>query len=127
MISKRAVSVKTATCRVLFVLGLWALTPYLSSGQAPLRSLSGRVTDGSGAVLEGAVVQLSNVITPQVRSYTTDADGLYRFHGLHPLIDYNVRAQYEGRWSRRHTVSRFDSKIVVRIDVQIPVESRQEK
>lgn len=122
MMKRRAVSVKRATYRALFLFGLVAFTPYLGSGHSALRSVSGRVTDGSGAVMNGAVVQLRNFVTLQVRSYITQADGLYRFHGLHPLFDYNVRAQYEGRWSPPRSVSSFDSEIIVRINLQIPAQ-----
>ena len=126
MVRKRALLARSA-CRTLVVLGLSVLSPELCVGQTALRSVSGRVTDGSGARVESAVVQLSSNLTHQTRSHMTQADAIYRFHGLHPFVDYHVRAWYEGRWSRSRIVSRFDSNSVVRIDLQIIVEKRQEE
>jgi len=84
------------------------------------RSVTGTVTDRSGAILEGAVVQLKDLLTLNIRSYITQSDGLYRFHGLHPDIDYELTAAYQGRSSRSRTLSRFNSNSNVRIDLQIP-------
>jgi len=111
--------------RTLAILGAVAFMTDLCVGQTALRSVTGRVTDDSGSIVEGAVVQLSNVLTYEVRSYITQSDGLYRFHGLHPLIDFKVRAQYEGRRSRSRTVSRFDANSIVRIDLQIRAYNRR--
>lgn len=116
----------TALRVALLALGLLALPRNLCLAQTGLRSVSGRVTDASGAFVKGAVVELSDSRTMHVRSYVTQADGLYRFHGLHPLIDYRLRAQYQGRWSNAYAVGRYDSKIIARINVQIQLEDRHE-
>lgn len=113
--------------RSWMILVVSAFATDLGHGQIALRAVTGRVTDDSGTIIEGAAVKLSNGLTPQVRSYVTQADGLYRFHGLHPHVDFTVRAQYEGKWSRLRTVSRFDAKSVVRIDLQIPADKRRQE
>ena len=41
---------------------------------------------------------------PAVRSYVTQKDGTYFFHGLSPDVDYEVKAQYNGVWSPPKTV-----------------------
>ena len=102
------------------IVGLQALVSSPALSASSRRSLTGTVTDEAGTVLKGAVVQLKNRLTLNIRSYITQSDGLYRFHGLHPDIDYEVKADYQGRSSHSRTLSRFDSKSNVRIDLQIP-------
>ena len=53
-------------------------------------SLSGRVTDPSGAVVAGAAVAARHVDTNVTRSATTDEDGRFRFPYL---ADRHVRDQ----------------------------------
>ena len=47
-------------------------------------TLSGRVTDGSGAVVRGALIQVRSVDTNQQKQSTTGGEGLYRFAYLKP-------------------------------------------
>ena len=103
------------------IVGLLALMSGPALSASSQRSVTGTVTDESGTVLEGAVVLLKNLVTLNVRSYITQSDGLYRFHGLYPAIDYEVKADYQERSSRSRTLSRFSSSSNVRIDLQIPI------
>ena len=47
-------------------------------------TLSGRVTDGSGAVVRGALIQFRSVDTNQQEQSITGGEGLYRFAYLKP-------------------------------------------
>lgn len=78
--------------------------------QANTRSLEGVVTSAEEAPLSGAVVQLKNTKTLQIRSFVTQDDGHYYFHGLNTDIDYEVKADYKGQSSATHTLSSFDSR-----------------
>jgi hypothetical protein len=77
---------------------------------ASSRSVSGTVADDSGTLVVGAVVQLKDTKTLQVRSFITRDDGMYRFHGLNRDIDYEIEAKYQGRSSDTRTLSAFDSR-----------------
>jgi hypothetical protein len=57
--------------------------------------ISGEVMDGSGAVIPGASVVVTNVGTNTSRNTETNDAGLYRFPSLVPGI-YTVRVQAEG-------------------------------
>ena len=94
-----------------FLLVLVAVT-LLAQGRddsAP-KSVQGTVTDTTDKAVDGAVVQLKDTKTLQIRSFITKADGVYHFHGLNPNVDYEVKAEYQGASSSTKTLSSFDTK-----------------
>ena len=74
------------------------------------RSVKGAVTSTAEQAVNGAVVQLKNTKTLQVRSFITKDDGSYYFHGLSPDIDYELKADFQGASSGTKTLSSFDSR-----------------
>ena len=74
------------------------------------RSVQGVVTDNAESPLEGAVVQLKDTKTLQIRSFITKQNGTYHFHSLNPDIDYELRASHKGASSDSKTLSSFDSR-----------------
>lgn len=64
-------------------------------GQAAGATILGTVTDGSGAVLPGVVVQATNVLTGSKRAVPTNDQGEYRLAAL-PVGEYEVEAQLMG-------------------------------
>jgi protocatechuate 3,4-dioxygenase beta subunit len=97
-----------------------AVVPSVAGAQQ--RSVSGTVMDRAGQPVAGAAVILKNEITLQVRSYITQRDGHYRFHGLHPEMEYSIRARRDGRSSKSHEITRFDSGYSIRIDLRLDVD-----
>lgn len=75
-----------------------------------VRSVQGVVRSASGALVEGAVVQLKNTKTLQVRSFISGRDGAYHFYGLSTNIDYELKAEHQGASSPVRTLSVFDSR-----------------
>jgi hypothetical protein len=88
----------------------------------PTKSVTGLVTNESEEGLEGAVVQLKNTRTLQVKTFIVDERGSYYFRGLDPSIDYEIKARYEESTSRTRTVSSFDSRDKVIYNFKIKVE-----
>jgi hypothetical protein len=86
------------------------------------RSVNGAVTDTSGAPLKGAVVQLENTKTLQVRSFIAKDDGAYVFNGLNTDVDYQLTAQWNGKRSGMKVLSSFDSRPEVKINLQIKTQ-----
>ncbi len=74
------------------------------------RSVKGAVKAADDQAVIGAVVQLKNTKTLQVRSFITKEDGTYYFLGLSRDIDYELRADFEGASSGSKTLSSFDSR-----------------
>jgi len=72
--------------------------------------VQGSVTDAQDRAVSGAVVQLKNNKTLQVRSFITQEGGSYQFHGLDPNVDYTLKAEHDGASSAVRTLSAFDSR-----------------
>src|SRR6267154_468453 len=79
-------------------------------GDEQNRSVKGAVVAADEHSVTGAVVQLKNTKTLQVRSFITKDDGTYYFHGLSPDIDYEIQADFQGASSGTKTLSSFDSR-----------------
>ena len=61
------------------------------------RSVQGVVTDNAETPIEGAVVQLKDTKTLQIRSFITKAEWRrIHFHSLNPDIDYELKAEHQG-------------------------------
>jgi Carboxypeptidase regulatory-like domain len=78
--------------------------------EANIRSVQGVVTNSQGKPVNGAVVQLKNTKTLQIRSFITQVNGGYYFHGLSTDVDYELRAEFNGAASSARTLSSFDSR-----------------
>jgi hypothetical protein len=83
-------------CMSLF---LFALTVFLAAsfsfGQMLNASLSGTVTDSSGAVIPGASVIVTNTATGIATKTTSGSDGGYTFPSL-PAGNYDITFQKDG-------------------------------
>lgn len=82
------------------------------------RLLSGKVLDPHDNPVPGAVVYLTNTRTHAIESYIVGQDGTYRFPGL-SNVDYEVYAQYDKHKSDTRSVSQFDDRSQVYIDLRI--------
>jgi hypothetical protein len=87
--------------------------------ESPLRTVKGVVQDKSESPLPGAVVFLKNTRTNAVRSTFADTEGNYRFSGLDPNADYEVRAEFEGAKSPVKTVSSLDNRKEIVVNLKI--------
>ncbi len=82
------------------------------------RLLYGKVLDPQDNPVVGAIVYLTNTRTHAVKTYIVGQEGTYRFPGL-STVDYEVYAQYNGRKSDTKSVSQFDDRPQVYIDLKI--------
>lgn len=87
--------------------------------EAQLRTVRGVVTDKSESPLSGSVVFLKNTRTNSVRSSYTDDSGSYRFSGLDPNADYELHAEKDDAKSTTRTVSSFDSRKDIVLNLKI--------
>src|SRR5215475_4353529 len=79
----------------ILVLGLVFSTCILVQGQSTYGSITGSVTDPTGAAVAGAQVTLTNVGTAEKRTQATGADGLYSFVNLIPG-EYKIDVEKQG-------------------------------
>jgi uncharacterized membrane protein len=82
------------------------------------RLLYGKVLDQQDNPVVNAIVYLSDVRTHAVKTYIVGQDGTYRFPGL-AMTDYEVYADYKGHKSDTKSVSQFDERTDVYIDLKI--------
>ncbi len=102
---------------ILLVAGLVWSGP--AKEEQNVRALTGQVTDKDNTSLEKAVVYVKNKRNLQVRTFITGADGNYRFHGLSANVDYEVHAEYNGVSSLTRTLSAFDNRKEVSLNLKI--------
>jgi hypothetical protein len=110
--------------RILCLLAVLALLSGLAVAQdkkreAQLRTVRGIVMDKSENPISGSVVFLKNTRTNSVRSNYTDETGNYRFSGLDPNADYEVHAEKDGAKSPTRTISSFDSRKEIDLNLKI--------
>lgn len=74
------------------------------------RIVQGTVYDPDDKFVNGAVVQLKDQRSLQVRSFITQDNGAYHFSGLKIDNDYQMKADYNGMTSGWKTLSVFDTR-----------------
>src|SRR3984893_7941560 len=84
-----------------------------------LRSVQGVVTDASGKPVAGAVVQLKDTKSLQIRSYVTEADGSYHFGGLSTNVEYELQANKDSVTSGKKTLTVFNTKKAATVNLKL--------
>ena len=79
-------------------------------GQPATRVVQGTVYDEADKPVTGAVVQLKDMRTLQVRSFISQEDGAYHFSELKVDNDYQLKADFSGTTSGWKTLSIFDTR-----------------
>jgi Carboxypeptidase regulatory-like domain len=74
------------------------------------RVVSGTVVNDAEAIQSGATVFLKDLKTKLIRSYTTEADGAFRFTQVNMAEDHEVWAELNGKKSAVKTVSSWDAR-----------------
>lgn len=85
-----------------------------------VRSVEGKVFGGpQDAPLGSAVVYLQDQKTNNIKSFISTQDGSYRFGQLSTNVDYQLWAEFKGKKSDKKTISSFNSKKQLVIDLHI--------
>jgi protocatechuate 3,4-dioxygenase beta subunit len=90
-----------------------------SKRESELRTVHGVVLDKSDNLVSESIVYLKNTRTNIVRTLYTDNTGKYRFSGLDPNADYEVHAEKDAAKSATHTVTSFDSRKDITLNLKI--------
>jgi hypothetical protein len=91
------------------------------------RVVTGTVRDADGTPVNGAVVQLKDVRSTQVRSFITQTNGSYHFSGLKLDNDYELEAKSNGMTSGWRTLSVFDSRKEPVINLKLDKPDKPDK
>jgi len=123
---KIGVSISASLFRLWFAAALAFSTAAGEPGSAPVsRTIEGVVVDRAGSPVPGAVVLVKDLKSLQVRSYIAQEDGKYHFHGLSSDANYQLRAQFNGVAGGAKSVSVFDSRPTVVVNLKVPVKRPQ--
>ena len=116
---------KIRNCFGMFVLALaLCLSGQLFAGVTA--SISGTVTDPSGAVVAGATVIATNIDTGVATTQTTNASGFYSFQSL-ALGNYTIDVNQPGFKEYAQTGLVLDVNSALTVDVKLQVGSATEK
>jgi hypothetical protein len=89
---------------------------------AGTRIVQGQVTDPDDRPVVGAVVQLKDMRSLEIRSFITEEAGKYHFSGLKTDLDYQVKALHNGMSSASKTVSIFDTRKTAILNLKLEKE-----
>lgn len=105
---------------VMALLVVCLLVPVAGVAQSSTtRSVEGKVFGPQDHPVNSAVVYLQDSKTNNIKSFISTQDGSYRFGQLSTDIDYQLWAEYKGKKSDKRTLSSFNSKKQLVIDLHI--------
>jgi hypothetical protein len=120
MTRKRSViKAGVVACALLVALGAVSSAALDKKDKTVGRLLFGKVLDPQDNPIPDAVVYVTNTRTRAVKTYIVGPDGTYRFPALSTAVDYEVYAQYKGHKSDTKSVSQFDDRSQVYIDLRV--------
>jgi hypothetical protein len=100
--------------------GLFCLSTFQTANAGVTGSISGIVTDDSGAVIAGAEVTARNIETGVPRAVVTDQKGFYSFLAL-PVGTYAVSVRKSGFKEFHQTAIGVDANSAIRVDARLQV------
>lgn len=106
-------------CAVLMVLSAVSSATPDKKDKSVGRLLYGKVLDSQDNPLPDAIVYLTDTRTRAIKTYIVGPEGTYRFPALSTAIDYEVYAQYKGKKSDTKSVSQFDDRSQVYLDLKV--------
>jgi hypothetical protein len=92
------------------VLGGLMGAPMVQAQNLGMRVVEGTVVNADTVPLAGATVFLKDLKSKNIRSYTSDADGKYRFTQVNMAEDHELWAEKDGKKSAVKTVSSWDTR-----------------
>ena len=104
------------------LIGIFGLRVALA--QTVTGSITGQVTDPSGAVVSGAVVSAENVATSVKTTATTNSAGLYTIRFL-PIGSYSLTVDFKGFASAKVAPFPLEINQTAKVDVALRISSTQ--
>lgn len=104
---------------VLVLLGV-SVRAQSDRDRSQLRTVHGNVTDKDQNPIADGIVYLRNKKTDNIRTQISDSQGHYQFTGLDSGVDFEIHAEYKRRKSPKRTISSFDSRNDIEINLVIP-------
>jgi uncharacterized protein with FMN-binding domain len=112
-----------AVAVVAILVALVAAAPVFGKDKAPTtRAVMGHVTGNGDVPLADAVVYLTNTKTADIRTFITDKEGAYHFSALALNVDYQIYAKLKDHKSDTKTLSQFDNRSQVIVNLHIDTQ-----
>lgn len=92
-----------------------------------IRNVEGVVTQVDGAPAIGAVVQLKNLKSLQVKSFITQDGGKYQFQNLSTHTDYELKADYKEFESPTRSLTIFDTRLDAIMNLKLEQKKEAKK
>ena len=86
------------------------------------KTLDGKVLGNGEAPLRSAIVYLQDSRSNNIRTFIATQDGSYRFGQIAADLDYTVWAKYKDAKSPTKTISAYDSRKQLTIDLHIKAD-----
>lgn len=130
----RVMRIRSISILLLLVTALAAAQVQFPSGKKEkedptVRIIQGVVKDADDAVVAGAVVQLKNTKTLQVRSFITKSDGKFVYNNMARDVDFELRAEAKGMASASKMISTFDNRkiAITNLKLDVKIEKAEKK
>ncbi|WP_263367658.1 TonB-dependent receptor [Edaphobacter bradus] len=104
----------------VFVLSL-ALFATVAQAQSNSGTISGTITDPSGAIVPNATVEIANHVSGYTRTVRTDSAGQFRFYNI-PFNPYHLLVTVSG-FAKTDKAVDINSIVPVTLPIQLSVES----
>lgn len=104
---------------IVFLLPLLALG---AGAQSNTKTVQGKILSSKDTYISGAVVYLQDSKTNSIRSFISTADGSYHFGQIAADTDYQIWARYKNEKSDTRSISSYDSRTKVVIDLRIKTQ-----
>jgi hypothetical protein len=109
----------TSLAITLLAIALVLVAPRASAQDFGVKQLQGKVFTAQDSPIGGAIVYLQNSRNNDIKSYISDKDGAYHFADISADTDYTVWAAFQGKKTPTKTVSAFDSRKKVFLDLHM--------
>jgi hypothetical protein len=119
----RTTQIASSVALVFVVVALSGISthPQSERDRSQLRSVHGLVLDRRQTPIPNGIVYLRNKSNNNVRTHISDSQGHYQFSGLNPNDDFEIYAEYKHHKSSSHTISSFESRHDIQLDLIIPI------
>ena len=120
--NRSVITAVAVACLLLMLVSAVSAASPDKKDKAVGRLVFGKVLDPQDNPLPDAVVYVTNTRTRTVKTYIVGPDGTNRFPALSTAVDYEVYAQYKGRKSDTKSVSQFDDRAQVYLDLKVNIQ-----
>jgi hypothetical protein len=114
MISRRGVGLTA-----LVALGAGLLAGAVAVAQGGGRIVRGQVLDEKGETVAQAIVHLKNKSTNDTVTMVANGEGRFQFNDVDMKGDYKIHAELKGKKSRQRSISQFDTRPIVVVNLRL--------